>query len=716
MILGMLVYLPYIIFKDVNMKIFLQLSMVFSFLTHTLHADRLKVDASMVISGGVSLGAYEAGYNWALIKMLTTVKEKSPLVDPELRSIAGASAGSINALLSAMYWCQKETVPLKNSVDDNLFYETWVNLGIEDLTIRNQDPENTSSLFSQKGLRAKGDKIIEHLKKPIFKKNCEVPLGIAVTKVKPIVEKISGINVKNQNFSVPLSFKEKNGQGIVENKVLPPSTDFYLSIPGIEKDRKKVIDLLIASAAFPGAFQQVKLNYGYKGKVYSHYFIDGGLYDNVPLDLAISLDKRASTFFFMDPSNIRKERIKIKEEDEEVPVGFITTNLTPVLNSFDIMQSMKLYEAIHQNFRGNTDKKLVLSSRYHPLTGKYLGHFGAFLDKNFRIYDYHVGVYVAIYHLANAFKRYFPDKYTDVTQIEIMNYLMDLLNLDQNPEALAAYNLFLKTEFYGYQPKTTDRFTAIYNAFNVKKSDAARYTNADFKTFLSKLDMKYLQESKNSFIIYAKKDIDNWYKKPLRGIVNRITILENQRADYYKGKEDHVTLSEITNTSAWVTSDLIKDKRGFEFLPLNVPEDEGKEGFRTALRFFPGDIASETINGGMSFGYIARYYTLDRNIINGFEGKTSYVMSDDISDFIRVDLDAFKAYNDFINFGAGVSFFGDLKGSFYKESTAFGVNTYIDLMDIFRITYVHRGGDTGNDDYLYFGIQNIPSLIYWFNR
>ena len=698
------------------MKFIIKLSVIFFAFTLGLHAERIKVDASMVISGGVSLGAYEAGYNWALIKMLTTVKEKSSLVDPELRSIAGASAGSINALLSAMYWCQKESVPLRNHVDDNLFYETWVNLGIEDLAIKGQDPDNTSSLFTQKGLRKKGDKIIEHLKKPIFKKNCEVPLGVAVTKATPIVETISGIKVKNQNFSVPLTFKEKNGQGIVENKVLPPSTDFYISIPGIEKDRKKVINLLIASGAFPGAFQQVKLEYKYKDKVHSHYFVDGGLYDNVPLDLAISLDDRASTFFFMDPSNVRKEISEVKKEEEEPPVGFIITNLTPVLNSFDIMQSMKLYEAINQNFRGNSDKKLVLSSRYHPLTGKYLGHFGAFLDQNFRIYDYYVGVYDAIYHLANAFGRHFPGKYSNITQVEIMDYLKTLLDLDENPEALAAYNLLLKTEFYGLKPKTTDRFSAIYNAFNLQKNDAKRYDNTEFKTFLSKLDMKYLDESKNSFIIYAQKDIDNWYKKPLRGIVNRITTLEDQRADYYKDKKGHVTLDAMTNTAAWVSSDLTKEKRGFEFLPLNVPEDEGKEGFRTALRLIPGEISSDAINGGMSFGYTARYYTLDRDLINGFEAKASYVFSDDVIDFVRVDLDAFKAYNDFINFGAGVSFFGDMKGSFYKENTAFGVNTYVDLMDIFRVTYVYRGGNIYNDNYLFFGIQNIPSLIYWFNR
>ncbi len=700
------------------MKFFLKIFFIFFIFILSLYAEdekseREKVDVSLVISGGVSLGAYEAGYNWALIKMLNKIKAESPLVDPDLRSIAGASAGSLNSLFSAIYWCQKDSVLLRNSVDDNLFYETWVNVGIEDLVIKGHDPDNKSTFFTTQGYEKKAVKVIEHLNQPIYKKNCEVPLGVAVTKVTPIVENVSGIKIKNQNFSVPLTFKEKNGRAIVENKVLPPSTRFYISIPGIEKDSNKLIKLLLASAAFPGAFPQVKLDYRYKGKNHSHYFIDGGLYDNVPLDLAISLDKRASYFFFMDPSNMRKETIEMNEDEEEqMPVGFIIPNLMPVISSFGIMQSMKLYDAINQNFRGNSDKKLILSSRYHPLTGKYLGHFGAFLDKNFRVYDYYVGVYDAIYHLAAGFKRNYPQMFAHLSKTEMMNYLKTMLGLDEKPEALAAYTLFLNTEFYHMKPKTTDRFSAIYNAFDLKKSDAKRYENSDFKVFLSKLDMRYLEESENSFIAYAKSDIDNWYKKPLRRIVERVTTLENERDEMGKTS----SLGTVTSVAAWAGSDSIKDKSGFEFLPLNVPQDEGKEGVRTALRLLPGEIASDVKNGGLSFGYIARYYTQDRDILNGFEAKASYINSDDIDNFVRLDVDAFKAYSNVINFGLGVSFFGDMKGSFYKEDTAYGFNTYVDLMDILRVTYVHRSGDTGNDDYLYFGIENIPSLIYWLNR
>ena len=53
----------------------------------------------------------------------------------------------------------------------------------------------------------------------------------------------------------------------------------------------------------------------------------------------------------------------------------------------------------------------------------------------------------------------------------------------------------------------------------------------------------------------------------------------------------------------------------------------------------------------------------------------------------------------------------------YNRDSAYGFNTYVDIMDIFRLTYVKRHGDNiENNDYIYFGIENIPSLIYWLNR
>ena len=120
-------------------------------------------------------------------------------------------------------------------------------------------------------------------------------------------------------------------------------------------------------------------------------------------------------------------------------------------------------------------------------------------------------------------------------------------------------------------------------------------------------------------------------------------------------------------------------------------------------------------NGGVSFGYTALYYA-NLGYLTGLEAKASYVVADQSSDFARVDLNAFYEYSDFVKFGVGASVFGDMEGSFYKQDSAYGFNTYLDLVDIFRFTYVRREGDIENNDYIYFGVENIPSLIYWLNR
>jgi len=676
----------------------------------TLHAKTKEVNFSLVISGGVSLGAYEAGYNWTLIKMLSQLRNSKQIVQPKLRSLAGASAGSINALLSGMYWCQKDSVPYKNSIDNNLFYETWVKLGLEDLLIKGRSVHNRSTLFSRRILEQKADRIVEQLNRPIYQKGCSVPIGFSVTKAKPIIEEFQGIKIKNQHFSVPLILKEKKGKLAIVNKKMPPSSDFYISIPGIEKHTKMISRVLFASSAFPGAFQQVKMRYLYKGKIHSSYFIDGGAYDNIPLQLAIELNKKAKKFVFIDPSNMRKEKQKKQKEIERRPLGFFASNSIPLFQSVEIFQSMKLYGALNRYFKNNPSYSLLLSSRYHPLTGNFLGHFGAFLDENFRLYDYYVGMYDAIYHLASVLrsKGYFKH----LSQRELMNQLASKLPIADNLEAKHAYKLFLEAEFDHLNPKTTDRISAIYNAFDHTQTDSERYDIEDFKAFLEKLDLRYLTLSKHSFLTRAKKDIAHWYKKPLRDIINRITTLENERAKVYP---EHKTVAKATSIAAWAGSGLVKKKDGFDILPMNAPDDKETQTLRNTLRLLPNAFSTDMKNGGFTLGY-SSYYYMTGHVINGFEGKLSYSHSENYTDFARADFNLFKDYDDFITFGIGMSLFGDMEGSFYKQESAYGLNAYMDFMDIFRLTYVRRFQDREKQDYIYFGIENVPSLLYWLNR
>jgi len=413
----------------------------------------------------------------------------------------------------------------------------------------------------------------------------------------------------------------------------------------------------------------------------------------------------------MDPGNMRKQpKTKAKAEEEKPPVGFISSNLSPLTSTIEIFQQMSLYQAINQYFRNNPERKLVLSSRFHPLTAGYLDHFGAFLDENFRLYDYQVGVYDGIYHLAKRLRK--RNEFKGFSQTQLMEHLMKHLAIDKNPEALTAYRFFLATEFGQTKPKRDNRYAAIYYAFNLKEPESKRYTTPEFTMFLGKLDMRYLPVKKGSFLAEAQKDLKSWGKRPLRSLINRVTSLENDRAEVYP---DYKPMAKAVSIAAWGGSSLIKKKDGWDIFSLNAPHDKGKEGLQTALRLLPSEIATDTVNGGLSLGYSAYWYK-DMGLINGFEFKPSYNFNDDVGDFIRMDISAFAEFDDFVKVGLGVSGFGNIEQDFYEKDSAYGANLYVDIMDIFRITYVQRHGDIDDNEYFYLGIENIPSLIYWLNR
>jgi len=350
-----------------------------------------------------------------------------------------------------------------------------------------------------------------------------------------------------------------------------------------------------------------------------------------------------------------------------------------------------------------------LSSRFHPLTAGYLEHFAAFLDHNFRLYDYHVGVYDAIYHFAKSLKD--RGEFKEYTLIEVMDKLMHYLAIDKNKEAYTAYKFFLATEFKLPNIDKKSKYASIYYAFNTKLADKDRYTTAEFKSFLTKLDMKYLHVKKESFLAGARKDIQHWGRRPIRHIVNRITTLENERAEVYP---NYAPTAKAVSMAAWAGSSLLHEKEGWDLFPLYAPVDEGKETLRTVLRFLPSEISADTVNGGLSLGYNAFWYK-DMGILDGFEFKPTYNFNSGSGDFIRMDLNTFTTYDDFIKFGVGVSGFGNMEGSFYEKDRAYGANAYVDIMDILRVTFVRRHGE-GDQSYLYLGIENIPSLIYWLNR
>ena len=156
--------------------------------------------------GGVSLGAYEGGINWALLRVL----EGDP--SASLTTVTGASAGNINAFLSAVEWCQSPARSAAESPRDNLFWKAWIPVGIHGLFPRGQ-PKGYApgdGLFARGAFAPAEATLRQALDDGTrFPAGCPLTVGVTVTRIRPadIVIKSAdaqsgsdGIHIPTQRF------------------------------------------------------------------------------------------------------------------------------------------------------------------------------------------------------------------------------------------------------------------------------------------------------------------------------------------------------------------------------------------------------------------------------------------------------------------------------------------------------------------------------------
>ena len=671
----------------------------------SLWSSSRKENFSLVISGGISLGAYEAGYNWALLKYMTYLKYYSPDTEIEMKSIAGASAGAINTLMSALTWCRsKEALDINNTIDDNLFYHMWTEVDFEDLLIvRNgvQDPDNTSSIFSRIKIKKQAQKIAEMMHRPLYDQTCRVPFGFAVTRVEPKKVTINGISIDNKLFHIPLYFEANNeGRGLVrDNLELERSNIIHLSDEGSVRDDvlKKA---MFASSAFPIAFEQVNLTYWYKGEKEEARFLDGGVFDNVPLDLAIRLaHSRSSDYIFMDPKNMRRKYVLMNtNRKESSQVSPVNSAIELLFDIFSASESSVLYNTLSEHF-GDNRKKIHLSDRYFPVTGMLLEHFGAFLDHGFREYDYYVGVYDAIVNSAA-----YSCKGKDEACFERSKKKIFHILVKDSLRAEGFLNFLSKEEFgiafESKRPEVDPGLQKIYNAIK----NVSLYDMQDFHLFLENLK-KSAYIPQNAYLRHALKYPDEWYRQTLASIVQRVVMLE---------RHNSVNLSKtISEVAAYTAGSFYRHKSGYVYNPVSAPLDQDK----IWVKMLPYEMAIG--KNVLSFGYENYYYFKHQRwyLPKALELKPSlsvelYDKSNQAS-FVRVDFDlVFELKQDILSAGFGSSLYRDLDNTLDKDIDP-GVNAYIDFLNIVRITATKRDDYRGQDWHVYVGINDIPSFVYW---
>lgn len=316
---------------------------------------------SIAISGGASKGAYEAGLNWAVLQLVRETQDVDTISGGQVRpldlaSVAGASAGGVNTILTALTWCllSEGDKTLPNNVDNNFFRDLWLRVDINELLPPDADSElylPDDALFSRKDYFASAEELRQKWRVPSFREGCAVPLGVTVTRVEPLQLMVADIQVKNQRFYIPFELYVR-GDGTVAFRFDPAkyptlSDPAMILMPRQRSDPpfsvsdQRIIEAASATSAFPAAFGRRRFHYcrlsvhaeaatpppeseqsdkdlvcpaGYA--LEEAEFADGGLFDNLPVGLARNLAELESsaftdpfpvTYMFMDPDRIRYE-------------------------------------------------------------------------------------------------------------------------------------------------------------------------------------------------------------------------------------------------------------------------------------------------------------------------------------------------------------------------------------------------------------------------
>ena len=382
--------------------------------------NRLEDGYALTLSGGVSLGSYEAGLNWALVRTLRTKMNEMLLRrQPRLVAVTGASAGSINALLVAAMYCETEESAGRSSIDDNLLRSAWLHVGLDALL-----PEDPRAYRPDDAVLASAalEPVVADVRRALFeggltfRPRCRLPLGLTVTRVEPLEQNVGGLRVTSQRAVLPLLFDiDDQGKVRFERQPLPQSSDSSesrLALADVAEMGKVgvhpevVLQSLLASSAFPLAFRprilcecatecgadpeaqdgtcpgpqgtpltglschaQSAAQGGRALKICMRRFVDGGVFDNAPVGLALEQSEaffrpgilKPLTALFVDPDIRRLPAVSRREKVDRSlrGIGAIGTFLGDLVTT---ARNRELSRAAQAGRWNRTTRRLLVAS------------------------------------------------------------------------------------------------------------------------------------------------------------------------------------------------------------------------------------------------------------------------------------------------------------------------------------------------------------------
>jgi predicted acylesterase/phospholipase RssA len=303
------------------------------------------------ISGGISLGSYQAGVNYGLLEVYRHAAWNGSIDSiPKyrLRTVTGASAGNINTLLWAVEACTNVHTPGQPYVsplpEHSLFWQVWLDIGWDAL-MKEKSPE--LALFDRTALiqGVVGHYLKPRLSDPRLVDGCRVPAGITLTRIRPDTLYLQGLAIETQRHVTPFTV-QVDSRGSVdttrvrfvhEERIGPEDQYFGVLVRLQPHDRDipflTLLEAVKASASFPVTFAPVELNVWYpstprrESRHGPQMFADGGVFDNNPVGFARNLygldgDTAKLDILYVNPYRLRGELDTLRTDaGKPVPSG-----------------------------------------------------------------------------------------------------------------------------------------------------------------------------------------------------------------------------------------------------------------------------------------------------------------------------------------------------------------------------------------------------------
>lgn len=358
---------------------------------------------ALTISGGGTKGPYMAGHLYYMGQM-AHVSDRF-----QARVFTGASAGAINSMVGVLSTCgAREPNPTRS-----LYWDAWTSIGIDEIFV----PEKTTAtgmlttdayqpILSQ----------MRTLWQAGLSTSCDVVLGVVITRTEArnvvLAPGFPPLPLSREAVLVRITGQGPGRPPLVRNQIDSTRATGQLLLPLDGPDSQPfeaLAQLILASAAFPFGFSPVSLRHCVReagtltnsrctpNEADTALFMDGGIFDNQPLGLAIEAMRTIgfartgdAHFYFLDP-RVRAYPSAIGDAQEDEPA---TKDVLSVISSFlGLVSSTEARELISTfEHEPQLHDRLLLARTYFPQISS---TFTGLLDRAFREFDFYLGMYNA---------------------------------------------------------------------------------------------------------------------------------------------------------------------------------------------------------------------------------------------------------------------------------------------------------------------------------